>query len=89
MYLFFLNAIIILTSEDATDAVLNSVAIFFVAEVDEYLIPDYNSDDTVENFFVMELFRHYCQRNPEVGVDFESTVDEVKAAGNIIWRKQH
>jgi hypothetical protein len=86
LYLFYLNAIIVLVSEDATDAILNSVAIFFVAEVDEYLIPDYSSDDTIEHLFVLELFRHYCA-NAITGVDFSRIEDKVDDHEGTFFRK--
>uniref|UniRef100_A0A7S4U7A8 Uncharacterized protein n=1 Tax=Paramoeba aestuarina TaxID=180227 RepID=A0A7S4U7A8_9EUKA len=87
LYLFFLNAVVILISENAIDAVLNSVAIFFIAEVDEYLIPDYSSDDTVEHQFVMQLFRHYCARSREVGVEFDRVEDKVDDHEGMLFRK--
>mmetsp|Transcript_32162 Transcript_32162/g.44081 ORF Transcript_32162/g.44081 Transcript_32162/m.44081 type:complete len:336 (+) Transcript_32162:16-1023(+) len=72
LYLFVLNAIVVLTSGDATDAVLNSVAVFFIAEVDEYLVSDYRGEETEDHLFCVELFRHYCYHNPEIGVDLDS-----------------
>jgi len=75
IYLFFLNILVVQTSEDAVNAVLNSVAIFFIAQVDEYLVPDYRSDESKDNQFAVELFHHYCHQNKEAGVNFKEIED--------------
>jgi hypothetical protein len=77
LYLLVLNVLIVLTSENVTDAVLNSVAIFFIAEVDEFVVPGYAGDETQDNMFAVELFRHYCYFSKEENVDFEEVKREL------------
>lgn len=60
--IFFFNIYFILVSDTPTEAVLNSVALAFIIEIDDYFKPNWD-DDTIEDataqvlkYFVMEPF---------------------------------
>ncbi len=63
----FINIFIILNSESVVDSILNSVAIFFIIQIDEelYTVTDYESDIKAINFLRWIMSVIYCKHFPE------------------------
>jgi hypothetical protein len=63
----FINIFIILNSESVVDAILNSIAIFFIIQIDEelYTVTDYESDIKSINFMRWVIGNIYCKHFPE------------------------
>ena len=63
----FLNIFVILSSEDLLDAILNSIAIFFIIQIDEelYTVTGYESDIKSINFMRWLIGVIYCKHFPE------------------------
>lgn len=63
----FINIFIILNSENVVESILNSIAIFFIIQIDEelYTVTDYESDKKSINFLRWVLSVIYCKHFPE------------------------
>ena len=63
----FLNIFVILNSESAIDAILNSMAIFFIVQVDEelYRITEYSSNQETIIFTRWIISTIYCKYFPD------------------------
>jgi hypothetical protein len=63
----FINIFIILNSESVVDSILNSVAIFFIIQIDEelYTVTNYESDIKSINFLRWVVSVIYCKHFPE------------------------
>jgi hypothetical protein len=63
----FINIFIILNSENVVESILNSIAIFFIIQIDEelYTVTDYESDKKSINFLRWVVSVIYCKHFPE------------------------
>ena len=63
----FINIFIILNSENVVESILNSIAIFFIIQIDEelYTVTDYESDKKSINFMRWVISVIYCKHFPE------------------------
>jgi hypothetical protein len=63
----FINIFIILNSESVVDSILNSIAIFFIIQIDEelYTVTGYESDIKSINFMRWLIGVIYCKHFPE------------------------
>lgn len=55
--IFLFNIYFVLISDDANEAILNALALFFILELDDDLTPDMD-DDEVEDMKAVKLLRH-------------------------------
>mmetsp|Transcript_25409 Transcript_25409/g.74810 ORF Transcript_25409/g.74810 Transcript_25409/m.74810 type:complete len:402 (-) Transcript_25409:215-1420(-) len=60
LLVFLFNIYFILISDNANDAILNALALFFIVEIDDDLTPDMD-DDEVEDFKAVKLLKHILQ----------------------------
>lgn len=73
----FINFFIVISSDSVLDAILNSVAIFFIIQIDEqlYTINSYENDLQISNFSRWLLAVIYNKINPNFEKDFKMEVN--------------
>ena len=77
IFMPFVNFFIVIGSESILDAILNSVAIFFIIQIDEqlYSINSYENDLQISNFSRWLLSVIYNKINPNFEKDFKMEYD--------------